>query len=46
MFTWITLDKDNRMLRLGLGKNKGKWFVRIDLWCFGLRLSQQSEATK
>ena len=35
--TYIALDKNNRMLRIGFGKNKGRWFVRIDLWFFGLR---------
>jgi hypothetical protein len=35
--TYIALDKNNRMLRVGFGKNKGRWFVRIDLWFFGLR---------
>jgi len=34
--TYIALDKNNRMLRVGFGKNKGRWFVRIDLWFFGL----------
>ncbi len=28
----IDLNKDNRMLRVGLGKNKGRWFIRVDLW--------------
>lgn len=36
--TYIKLDKDNRMLRLGFGKNKGRWFARIDLWLFGVRI--------
>jgi len=38
-FTKLSLDKDNRMLRLGVGKNNGKWFFRIDLWCVGLRIT-------
>jgi hypothetical protein len=37
--TKIKLDKSNRMLRLGFGKNEGKWFFRIDLWFFGIRLT-------
>ena len=37
--TIIPLDKDNRMLRIGFGKNKGAWFARIDLWCIGIRLT-------
>ena len=35
--TYIPLDENNRMLRIGFGKNKGRWFVRIDLWFFGIR---------
>jgi len=34
----IPLDSDNRMLRFGFGKHKGKWFLRIDLWWKGFRL--------
>lgn len=36
--TTIQLDKNNRMLRFGFGKNQGKWFVRLDLWFKGFRL--------
>ena len=35
----IPLDSNNRMLRAGFGKNRGKWFARVDLWFFGVRLS-------
>jgi len=35
----IKLDKNNRMLRIGFGKNKDRKFFRIDLWCVGYRLS-------
>lgn len=38
-YTYIKLDKDNRMIRSGFGKNKGRWFVRVDLWFIGIRLS-------
>ena len=34
----IKLDKNNRMFRVGFGKNAGKKFVRIDLWSIGFRL--------
>lgn len=34
----IPLDKDNRMLRIGFGKNAGRWFLRLDLWTAGYRL--------
>jgi hypothetical protein len=36
--TILPLDRDNRMLRIGFGKNKGNWFFRIDLWFMGVRL--------
>jgi hypothetical protein len=38
--TKITLNKDNRMLRLGIGKNDGNWFARVDLWCVGYRITK------
>lgn len=37
--TSIVLDKNNRMLRIGFGKNKGVLFFRIDLWYVGYRLT-------
>lgn len=37
--TRIDLDKNNRMLRIGFGKNEGRWFFRVDLWFVGFRLS-------
>ncbi len=36
----IQLDKDNRMLRIGFGKNKGLWFLRVDLWFAGYRFKK------
>lgn len=39
--TKIPLDKDNRMLRIGFGKNKGSWFFRIDLWVVGYRFKNE-----
>jgi hypothetical protein len=36
---YIPLDKKNRMLRAGFGKYYGNWFVRIDLWFFGIRIT-------
>ena len=38
-FDKIVLDKDNRMLRLGFGKRQGIWFIMIDLWFAGFRVS-------
>jgi hypothetical protein len=36
----IRMSKDNRKLRIGIGKYEGSWFFRIDLWFFGIRISQ------
>lgn len=38
--TKLNLDKNNRMLRIGLGLHEGKWFFRIDLWVVGFRLTK------
>ncbi len=38
--TRIPLDANNRMLRIGFGKHDGRWFARIDLWFFGVRISK------
>lgn len=40
MINKIKLDKNNRMLRIGFGKNKGNWFGRIDLWFVGFRITK------
>lgn len=37
--TKINLDYNNHMLRAGFGKHEGKWFVRVDLWFFGFRIT-------
>lgn len=37
--TVIHLDKPNRMVRFGFGRNNGRWFVRLDAWWVGLRLT-------
>ena len=39
----ITLQPHNRMLRLGFGKHKHLWFIRIDLWFKGIRLKQSND---
>ena len=36
----LTLEKDNRMLRIGFGKNNGQWFARIDLWWAAWRVTR------
>jgi hypothetical protein len=38
--TKIDLDHQNRMLRMGFGKNQGNWFVRLDLWYVGFRITK------
>lgn len=37
--TKISLEPQDRMLRLGFGKNGGRWFARVDFWWVGWRLS-------
>jgi hypothetical protein len=39
MIAKIILDKDNRMLRCGFGKNAGAWFGRFDFWWIGVRFT-------
>jgi hypothetical protein len=41
MIEKINLDSNNRMLRIGFGKNNGKWFFRIDVWFFGIRIKNK-----
>ena len=38
--TKLTWDKDTRFLRIGFGKNEGRWFARIDLWVVGFRVTR------
>jgi hypothetical protein len=38
--TTLFLDRRNRMLRIGFGKHDGRWFVRADLWCIGIRITR------
>jgi len=37
--TKLELDSNNRMLRIGFGKHGGKWFARVDMWYFGIRIT-------
>jgi hypothetical protein len=37
--TTIIMIQNNRMLRVGIGKCTGEWFLRIDLWWVGYRLT-------
>ena len=38
--TKILLGKNDRMVRIGFGKNSGNWFARIDLWRVGYRITK------
>jgi hypothetical protein len=42
-FTTIVLDPDNRMVRAGAGKHEGKWFIRIDVWYKGFRITKREK---
>ncbi len=33
----INLNKQNRMIRIGLGYHESIFFIRLDLWYFGVR---------
>lgn len=37
--TKIEMDANSRMIRIGLGKNEGRWFFRVDLWFAGWRVT-------
>jgi hypothetical protein len=39
VITKVDLDRPNRMVRAGFGKNNGRWFARVDLWWFGIRFT-------
>lgn len=38
--TKVTWDENSRYLRVGFGKNDGRWFARIDFWWFGYRITR------
>lgn len=40
MITKIKMNEQDRMIRIGLGKNVGRWFFRIDLWFVGFRITK------
>jgi len=40
-FDKLILIKTNRSVRIGFGRHEGIWYVRIDLWFVGYRLSQK-----
>jgi hypothetical protein len=35
----IDLPRFNRMIRFGVGQHNGNWFMRLDLWWIGFRVS-------
>lgn len=39
----ITLDKDNRMLRIGFGKNKGLYFLELIFGLSDLELKNKNK---
>lgn len=38
--TKISMDKMNRMARVGFGKHEGKKFFRVDFWFIGFRITK------
>ena len=38
--TKILLSEKNRMIRFGFGLHDGDWFLRIDLWWIGYRITK------
>lgn len=39
--SFIPMDSSNRKARIGIGKNDGKWYFRIDAWWVGYRINQK-----
>jgi hypothetical protein len=39
--TKIALEPGSRMLRIGLGQHEHRWFIRIDLWAVGFRVTRR-----
>lgn len=40
-FSKVTMEPNNRMVRIGVGQNESRWFFRIDFWWFGIRITKQ-----
>ena len=40
MIDFIRMQPGDRMVRIGFGQHTGRWFARIDLWWFGVRVSR------
>ena len=45
-FNTIVMTPGDRIVRLGVGQHKGTWFIRLDLWWAGFRLSQGDKDVK
>lgn len=43
IFEKLVLEKGDRMVRIGAGQNKGRWFFRVDLWAVGFRVRKNGE---
>ena len=39
-FSKVTMEPNNRMVRIGFGQNESRWFFRIDFWWFGIRITK------
>lgn len=39
-FEVVRMQPGNRMVRIGCGRHAWCWFVRVDLWWVGLRLTR------
>lgn len=39
--TVFALSKGNRMFRLGIGQHDGKWFARLDVWFYAIRIASK-----
>lgn len=35
----IRMKSGNRMVRMGFGQNENRWFFRVDMWWFGIRIT-------
>lgn len=42
-FDTMYMDENNRMVRIGFGKNNGKMFFRVDFWFIGFRVSKKEQ---
>lgn len=39
--TWIVMEPGNRMLRPAIGRKNYRWFIRLDLWRVGVRITRR-----